>query len=319
MSANRGKQCTAPKDEEVLGKNSLGRLPGSAIIELDLMAIPFRRAVLTPIGYFFSVLLLSGCGTTAMFTRSLGNQDASPEPPRLEKVGTYQGFDAWMVDGSYVRTFTDEEFTNFGQHHRFPYIPQNEFWLDRESSADEQAFFIAHLLIEERLMARGVSYALALEEADRSESMERRQSGDREKMTQSGGLVEPSNAHLELWKRLASGVSVWIVDGRLVRSAFDVDFTEGGHDLVYHFVPHNEVWIDNDLTGAERPFVLLHELHERNLMSAGWQYAGAHQEASTKEFHCRHHTDELYANLGLEGLEQRSWVVSSRRQVIGNQ
>jgi hypothetical protein len=66
-------------------------------------------------------------------------------------------------------------------------------------------------------------------------------------------------------------ISIWIVDGRLVRSVFDVDFTEGGHDYVYEFVPQNEVWIDNDLEESERPFVLLHELHERNLMAKGWE------------------------------------------------
>jgi len=47
--------------------------------------------------------------------------------------------------------------------------------------------------------------------------------------------------HVRLWKKLETPVSVWIIDGRLVRSVFDVDFTEGGHDYVYEFVPQNEV------------------------------------------------------------------------------
>ena len=34
------------------------------------------------------------------------------------------------------------------------------------------------------------------------------------------------------------GTAVWIVNGRLVRSIFDIDFTEGGHDHVYErFAP----------------------------------------------------------------------------------
>ena len=68
-------------------------------------------------------------------------------------------------------------------------------------------------------------------------------------------------------RKLESGLSVWIINGRLVRSGFDDDFTEGGHDYVYEFVPRDEIWIDNDLEEVERPYVLLHELHERNLMA----------------------------------------------------
>lgn len=94
---------------------------------------------------------------------------------------------------------------------------------------------------------------------------------------------------------------MWIVDGRLVRSVFDVDFTEGGHDHVYEFVPENEVWIDNDVDEAERPFVLLHELHERNLMEKGWDYDRAHEDSSKLEYHCRQHPEELHNALAKEG------------------
>ena len=88
-----------------------------------------------------------------------------------------------------------------------------------------------------------------------------------------------------------------------MRSVFDVDFTEGGHDYVYEFVPQNEVWIDNDLEEAERPYVLLHELHERNLMAKGWSYSKAHEDSSKIEYHCRHHPNELHAELAKEGCE----------------
>ena len=117
------------------------------------------------------------------------------------------------------------------------------------------------------------------------------------------GLADPSKVHLKLWKTLESGVKVWIVDGRLVRSAFDVDFTEGGHDHVYEFVPHDEVWIDNDLEEIERPYVLLHELHERNLMEKGWTYSKAHEDSSKIEYFCRHHPDKLHESLAAEGWE----------------
>jgi len=87
----------------------------------------------------------------------------------------------------------------------------------------------------------------------------------------------------------------------VVRSVFDIDFTEGGHDYVYEFVPENEVWIDNDVEELERPYVLVHELHERNCMAAGLTYNQAHTESSRLEYRCRHHPDELHDKLIAEG------------------
>ena len=78
----------------------------------------------------------------------------------------------------------------------------------------------------------------------------------------------------------------------MVRSAFDIDFTEGGHDYVYEFVPEKEVWIDDDILEPERRYVLVHELHERNRM-ASMAVQGSHAESSRLEYRCRHHPDEL--------------------------
>jgi hypothetical protein len=152
-------------------------------------------------------------------------------------------------------------------------------------------------------MEKGVPYDDALVAADKAEMAERKRSGDVKKLTKGKSLPDASRVHVRLWKKLESPVSVWIVDGRLVRSVFDVDFTEGGHDYVYEFVPQNEVWIDNDLEEAERPFVLLHELHERNLMAKGWDYDRAHEDSSKIEYHCRHHPNELHMMLVNEGWE----------------
>jgi hypothetical protein len=225
------------------------------------------------------------------------------KPPYLKKVGQRGRMSIWIVDGTHVRTHIDEEFTNYGQHYRFPNIPEDEFWLDKEGKPDEQKFFIDHLLVEHRLMARGIPYDDALDAADKAELAERKKAGDVRRMTKGGSLPDPKQVHIRLWKKLETEVSVWIVDGRLVRSVFDVDYTEGGHDYVYEFVPENEVWIDNDLEEAERPYVLLHELHERNLMAKGWNYSDAHEDSSKVEYHCRHHPDELHQALAKEGWE----------------
>jgi hypothetical protein len=227
----------------------------------------------------------------------------SLKPPYLQSDETRGHYQAWIVDGEYIRGQIDEEFTNFGQHYRYPYIPVNEFWIDKEAGHhNERAFFIDHLLVEHALMAKGASYADALTQADRVERKERRRVGDVRKVTHHGKeLPDASTMHERLWKKPENGVSVRIVKGRRVRDTFDIDFTAGGHDRVYEFVPKGEVWIDDDVEEGERGFVLLHELHERNRMAEGWTYNRAHAESGRLEFRCRHHPDELQDALSTEG------------------
>ena len=222
--------------------------------------------------------------------------------PYLQKDDTRGDYQVWIVDGAYIRGHIDEEFTNFGQHYRYPYIPEKEFWIDRDAGHDERAFFIDHLLIEHDLMAKGASYNDAITQADKVERRERHRAGDIRKVAHQGNEFPDLTAvHEHLWKKLENGIRVWIVNGRLVRSAFDIDFTAGGHDHVYEFIPEGEVWIDDAIEEQERGFVLLHELHERNRMAAGWPYSKAHAESSKLEFHCRHHPDELHDALAAEG------------------
>jgi hypothetical protein len=224
------------------------------------------------------------------------------KPPYLQKDEMRGDYQVWIVDGAYVRGHIDEEFTNFGQHYRYAYIPEKEFWIDNDAGHEERSFFIDHLLVEYELMAKGASYGEAITQADVVERRERRRAGDLREVTHRGTkLPDPSAVHERLWKKLESGVSVWIVNGRLVRSVFDIDYTAGGHDHVYEFVPQGEVWIDDAIEENERGLVLLHELHERNRMAGGWPYSKAHAESSRLEFRCRHHPDELHDALAAEG------------------
>jgi hypothetical protein len=225
----------------------------------------------------------------------------SLKPPYIEKVEEHGDLTVWIVNGSYIRGRIDEEFTNFGQHYRYSYIPLKELWIDHEAKNDEKRFFIDHLLTEHRLMAKGMPYEKAIEEADKVERRERRRTGDVKRVTKGEALPDPRRVHEQLWKKLENGVSVWIVNGRLVRSVFDIDFTAGGHDHVYEFVPDNEVWIDNDIEEQERGYVLLHELHERNRMAQGWPYGKAHGESSKLESYCRSHPAQLHDALSAEG------------------
>ncbi len=224
------------------------------------------------------------------------------DKPYVRKIETVADFDVWFVDGQYIREKIDEEFTNFGQHYRFRFIPTHEFWIDQERTPGEEHFFVDHLLLENRLMAGGMGYDPALERADRAELKERHKvdfikKGLRPGLSRAEVLAKVHKKKLEAYSR---HLGVWVVDGQVVRDEYFIDYTEGGHDKVYGFIPAREVWLDDDLEPGERKFVLLHEVHERYLMSQGEKYFQAHRSASNIEYHCRHHPQELDKRLAEE-------------------
>jgi len=223
--------------------------------------------------------------------------------PYLRRIRTVGDISVWSVDGAWVRRHLDIDFTNFGQHYRFKFIPRDEFWLDEEFEERKEAdFFIRHLQVERRLMAKGLSYPRALSYAGRAERAERLKSARTAAFlridTDAGRL---RRLHKRLLAAYGRGIKIWLIDGELVRGWHYLDFTQGGHDKVYPFVPAGEVWIDDDLTPAERPYVLLHELHERQLMAGGLKYPAAHRSACELEQRCRQRPS-LLAGLIREAL-----------------
>ena len=59
-----------------------------------------------------------------------------PKLPYIKQAGERGDLKIWVVDGAYIRGHIDEEFTNYGQHYRFNYIPEDELWLDHEAAED---------------------------------------------------------------------------------------------------------------------------------------------------------------------------------------
>jgi len=224
----------------------------------------------------------------------------------LKKIGERGEIIIWLVDGAKIRTELDKEFTNFGQHFCFPFIPEYEFWIDKEAVPNERNFFIDHLLVEWRLMKIGFPYFAAAEFANMKERSERKKAGDLKKILGKDGIPSVKKVHQQLLKTIGDGekkISVWLVFGRLVRSIFDIEFTEGGHDLVYNYIPKNEVWLDNDVVLKERIYIILHELCERSLMEQGFSYSKAHEKASEIEWKSRHNKNKLKKNLTLLGIK----------------
>ena len=101
----------------------------------------------------------------------------------------------------------------------------------------------------------------------------------------------PDDIYLEPYTTLPDPkgpVHVWRVNGNLVRSYYKTDYTEGGHDVVYRWVPKCEIWIDDGVDHREVPFILAHEYIERRLMrDHGMEYDPAHAVASRFEFDLR--------------------------------
>jgi len=196
--------------------------------------------------------------------------------PRINLYREQNGFKIFIVDGSYIRKHLNSEFTNFAQHYRFPnMIPVKEFWLDKEASPDESEYFIAHLFKEWELMKKGKPYDNALESANKVEHALRNKKQDKKyKIARLDDIGD---------------VGVFLVDGRKIRDDCHIDFTEGGHDLVYNWIPEKEIWIDNDVSPEERAYILAHEYKERcDMEEKGLPYNPAHRKASFFERQLRH-------------------------------
>jgi hypothetical protein len=183
----------------------------------------------------------------------------------VNKVGEYK---VCVVDGNEIRRKLDCEFTNFGQHGRFHFIPRDEIWLDEEHGRGEREPFVAHAIKEAEEMKHGKSYDEAYEE----------------------GLVEENKyrekAKQNVYKKILTYVGdakVWLVDGKAVRNGYSKEFVQGGHCKVYPFIPKDEIWIDDDLSEQERKPVIIHELNELGLMRKGLPYKKAHLRSNIKE------------------------------------
>jgi len=153
-------------------------------------------------------------------------------------------------------------------------IPKYEMWIDRDFGEPEYKYYIPHMIKEWELMDKGKSYKTAITVADK---LEQKMRNDDEKK---GCKIEKLED--------IDGCEVWLVNGKTVRNNYNIDFTEGGHDKVYDFVPPNEIWISDEISAKERPYILAHEYNERCDMAQGEDYDSAHNKASFFERKLRH-------------------------------
>lgn len=104
--------------------------------------------------------------------------------------------------------------------------------------------------------------------------------------------------HSRLWQEMSTPtLKVWLVDGESVRNKLSVDFSLAGHDRVYKFVPHGEVWVESTLKPEDRKVILIHELTERDLMGKGHSYENAHMYANDVEMQFRNQPEGVHSKL----------------------
>jgi len=230
--------------------------------------------------------------------------------PYLKKIKNVNGFVVWYVDGTWVRKNLDIDFNNWGEHYRFDFIPEKEFWIDTEyGERKESNYFIKYLLIENELMKKGVKWPAPNDRANEIVIKERQKEERVKKLLKKNKDELLKLIKKKFLKKYSGKIKIFLVRGWIVRSIFDHNFTAGGHDFVYDFIPKNEVWIDDALSPFERQFTLLHELHERLRMKKGeanygapffsseWASAtsvdSAHKSACKIEVYCRNHSASL--------------------------
>lgn len=213
---------------------------------------------------------------------------------RLFAHGTYT---AYSVDPLAVRDLSqeDEEFGNFALHHEFPrLIAENEIWVANRLALEEGLFFVANALARLRAMEEGSSEDQAYETGL---NVERHLRAKLRGAEYRGGRPHkrvPTRIYVEEYITLSDPdgpggeVTVWLIDGAVVRDLYKTDYTEGGHGYVYRWVPKPEIWVEATLERAELPFVIAHEYLERLLMrDAGLEYDQAHAICSKVEYTMR--------------------------------
>ena len=218
--------------------------------------------------------------------------------PYVRKLGQISKFTIWIFDGNWARTNLDIELDNFAHHRLFPkVVPEYEIWIDRGVDPREIKLFIARSLFEWHLFSKKKSSNTVYAASNVFEKRLRKGYG------LMSNKITPEKAKLELFHTTQDGIEIWIVDGAYVRQppGGNMNFAGAAHWLVPHdhYIPEGEVWIDKQITDAERRFVAIHELCENIIMrSTKMTYDQAHKFFATPlELEARKNPDKLSAIL----------------------
>jgi hypothetical protein len=179
-----------------------------------------------------------------------------------------------LVNGFYVRNRFDVDFSNFGHMLTFAFIPENEIWIDNIYRKEETELFAWRAKREYDLMKSGKAYHEIIDQLRESERSLRLDFGKGPDQLRKKPITAVNNF-----------MKVFLIDGFWVRNKYNVDFVEGGHGLIYGFIPEDEVWIDKYIDVNEQEYVIAHELIEKSLMTKdpSLSYGDAHEAANVVE------------------------------------
>lgn len=97
---------------------------------------------------------------------------------RLKLLQVSDGVKVFLVDGELVRDRLTIEYTMGGHHYRYPFIPENEVWIDNGMDRDDIEATIKHELHERNLMKYDkLSYSQAHHRASEVEKKYRKKHG----------------------------------------------------------------------------------------------------------------------------------------------
>lgn len=213
-------------------------------------------------------------------------------------MGKNENFDIWIIDGNRVREKIYKEFLYGGNEQRYIFNPKGEIWIDNAISCEEYDLTVAHELNERHLMAKfGWTYQTAHDSSLMLEQVIRRRNQEicsaheaslkKVSVLDSYNIKEirniPDSIYLQNIYRIPEGIrdsiTIWVVDGYLIRKNIYPDFGFSGNDLAYHFIPPKEIWIDGQVSCEETEYSIALEMNERKLMSEGISYSDAYEDA----------------------------------------
>jgi len=212
------------------------------------------------------------------------------------------GYKICIVDGPLIRQNIYPEFLYGGNEQRYLFNPKGEIWIDNSISVEEYRYTVAHELNERHLMAKfGYTYSSAHDSSlkierkmrladllltkEHEEALPKVSPYDCDSIKEISELsdsIKLHNIYLQLYS-VKDGISIWIVNGSNIRRDIYPDFGLSGNDMVYHFIPQNEIWIDAQISCEETEFSITCELKERELMAEGKGYDYAYEKALDKE------------------------------------
>jgi hypothetical protein len=220
--------------------------------------------------------------------------------------GKQGGKEIWIVDGYKVRHTIYNSFLYGGNDQRYPFNPKNEIWIDNALSCEEFEMTLIHELNERHLMAKfGWTYLKAHDSSLQLEVKTRRLYEGICRAHEAGlskvGVTDhdntkeikdiPDSIQLQNIYRLPlgtrNGISIWIVDGYMVRKNIFPDFGFSGNDLSCHFIPSKEIWIDGQISCEETEYSIGIEMMERQEMLKGKPYSDAYEDAVTENTRLR--------------------------------